>query len=125
MGEGTLNIRIVIAVVGLFIAIVTIIGNLIATKVIFGEKIKSHGIRLDKHSIKLNELDEDIKHSQTLRGCGEWRKEMEKNMDRLERAFENQVTELRQDFKRLDEKEEKRTTRIFDKLDDLQKEINK
>lgn len=125
MGGNTLDIRIIITVVGLFIAMVTIIGNWIAIKVSYGKDIKSHGIRLDKHSIKLNELDEDIKHTQTLVGCGEWRKEMEKNMDRLERAFEKQVTELSQDFKRLDEKEEKRTTRIFDKLDALQQEMNK
>ncbi len=125
MGGNSLDIRIIIAAVGLFIAAVTIIGNWIAIKVSYGKDIKSHGIRLDRHSLKLEEIDEDIRLTQTLIGCGEWRKEMEKNMDRLERTFEKQVNELSQDFKRLDEKEEKRTTRMFDKLDNMQKEINK
>ena len=125
MDDNSLNIKIIIAVVGLFIATVTIIGNWIATKVIFGEKIKSHEIRLNKHSIKLNEIDDELKLKQTLVGCGEWRKEMEKNMDRLEKAFSSQVSEIRRDFRILDEKEEKRTARIFEKLDDLQKDYRK
>ncbi len=122
MGEGTLNIKIIILAVGLFIAVVTIIGNWIAIKVSYGKDIKSHEIRLNKHSIKLNEIDDDLQQKQSLTGCGDWRKEVNKNVDRLEHTHNSQVAEIRQDLKDLNRKEEARTIRIYNKLDAIQKD---
>ena len=107
---------------GVFIVIVTVVGNWVATKVSYGKDIKSHNIRLEKHSIKLNVIDDDVQQKQSLTGCGEWRKEIEKNADRFEKTIERQVNEIRQDFKRLDDKEEARTIRIYNKLDAIQKD---
>ena len=79
---------------GIILVVAVFISNFAGSKMSTKKDIKSHDIRLGKHSDRMKDIENDVKEKQTVIGCGEWRGEIGKDVQRIESTFNKMDAKL-------------------------------
>lgn len=91
----------------LIMTVVSAIGNYVGSRVGTGKDLDSHNTRLNKHSERMDKIEDDIDGCVDEKHCGERRSVLSTDIKRVETAILNNTVELKMAFGKLDDKFDK------------------